>query len=274
MIPSEHALVESYGVSRGTVRAALALLTSEGLIETISGRGRRVVGSSAQSSADAAYARIAADLRSRIRAGEFSVDMTMPSETELVAEYGVSRNTVRRAYKSLVDDGLVVVRQGSGASVHEPSACCPPAGVRRVTGDTSPSVSHTNAAATPASRVVTARGPSPSRRRATRSHLITASNSGTTHDGRTSVDTTQVCDRPPTIRNHQLPGLRPDPALPPAERTNEERCGGRLLGASAVARSPGGMPHRRWGRKRNSVLAPPPPVRPCCARPTDGGASH
>lgn len=115
MLPSEHALVESYGVSRGTVRAALALLTSEGLIETIAGRGRRVVGSSGRSFADAAYARIAADLGNRIRAGEFSADVTMPSETELVAEYGVSRNTVRRAYKSLVDDGLVVVRQGSGA---------------------------------------------------------------------------------------------------------------------------------------------------------------
>jgi DNA-binding GntR family transcriptional regulator len=41
-LPSEAAIAEAYGVARGTVRAALALLQSEGLIETHHGKGRFV----------------------------------------------------------------------------------------------------------------------------------------------------------------------------------------------------------------------------------------
>lgn len=116
MMPSEAALGAQHGVARGTVRAALSLLADEGLIEVVAGQGRRVVGSvPAGLSPSTAYERIAADLGGRLRAGEFGADDQLPSESELMAQYEVSRNTVRRAYRHLVEQGLVVIRHGAGA---------------------------------------------------------------------------------------------------------------------------------------------------------------
>ena len=63
MVPSELALVEQHGVSRGTVRSALALLVDEGLIEVVPGQGRRVVGNPTSIEPTTAYERIAAVLR-------------------------------------------------------------------------------------------------------------------------------------------------------------------------------------------------------------------
>lgn len=117
LVPSELALVEKYQVSRGTVRSALALLVQEGLIEVVPGQGRRVVGEPPPDGTGptTAYEKIAADLRDRMAAGEFSADSPLPSEAALVAQYQVSRNTVRRAYRQLVEAGAVVVRHGAGA---------------------------------------------------------------------------------------------------------------------------------------------------------------
>jgi GntR family transcriptional regulator len=44
-------------------------------------------------------------------------DSRMPTEMELVTSYGVSRTTVRRAVAALVDEGLLVRRQGAGTFV-------------------------------------------------------------------------------------------------------------------------------------------------------------
>jgi GntR family transcriptional regulator len=44
-------------------------------------------------------------------------DSRMPTELELVERYGVSRTTVRRAVGALVEDGLLVRRQGAGTFV-------------------------------------------------------------------------------------------------------------------------------------------------------------
>ncbi|MBW0094281.1 GntR family transcriptional regulator [Pseudonocardia sp. KRD-184] len=114
-LPSEGMLSEEFGASRGTVRSALAILTGEGLIESVRGRGRRVVGEPQVIEGSNAYEKIALDLKARVAEGEFSADEPLPSEAELVAAYGVSRNTVRRAYRSLTEDGIVFVRQGAGA---------------------------------------------------------------------------------------------------------------------------------------------------------------
>lgn len=115
MLPSEFQLVELYGASRGTIRSALALLAEEGVIESMPGRGRRVVLGETGINPVAAYERIAADLRLRLRAGEFAQGASLPSEAQLSTEHGVSRNTVRRAIRQLVEEGLIVVRHGAGA---------------------------------------------------------------------------------------------------------------------------------------------------------------
>lgn len=114
MLPSEVALAEEHQVARGTVRSALTLLADEGLIEVVAGQGRRVAGAVSPPPATA-YERVAAGLLRRIEAGEFGPNDVLPSESNLMAEHGVSRNTVRRAYQRLVDVGAVVVRQGTGA---------------------------------------------------------------------------------------------------------------------------------------------------------------
>lgn len=114
LVPSELTLVEHHGVSRGTVRSALALLVDEGLIEVVRGQGRRVVGDVSRVAPTTAYEQIAAALLRRLDAGEFPPDKPLPSEAELVAEYGVSRNTARRAYQRLAADGAVVIKHGAG----------------------------------------------------------------------------------------------------------------------------------------------------------------
>lgn len=116
MMSSEASLVEQFGVARGTVRAALALLVDEGLIEVVRGQGRRVVGAPIGERPPATmYEQIAGDLGRRLTSREFGLHDQLPSEAELMAQYRVSRNTVRRAYRHLVEQGLVVIRHGSGA---------------------------------------------------------------------------------------------------------------------------------------------------------------
>ncbi|NQV97268.1 MAG: GntR family transcriptional regulator [Acidimicrobiaceae bacterium] len=60
------------------------------------------------------YHEIANTLRRRIEAREVSAGRVMPSESELSAEFSVSRVTVRRALEILREEGLVISRQGFG----------------------------------------------------------------------------------------------------------------------------------------------------------------
>jgi len=57
---------------------------------------------------------VADALRARIRAKEWSVGEQLPTEAELVNQYGVSRATVRQSVKDLEGQGLVVVHRGRG----------------------------------------------------------------------------------------------------------------------------------------------------------------
>ena len=56
------------------------------------------------------WAQLHGDLRARLDSGEFTDEF--PGEMALVAEYGVSRNTVREALRRLRADGLVVAGRG------------------------------------------------------------------------------------------------------------------------------------------------------------------
>ena len=64
---------------------------------------------------DPLWAQLARDLRRRLAAGEF--EDRFPSENDCVAEYGVSRHTVREALRHLDADGLLVRHRGSRTTI-------------------------------------------------------------------------------------------------------------------------------------------------------------
>lgn len=64
--------------------------------------------------AHAQYARVKAHLKQGLAGGRWPPGALMPSEAELVAEFGVSRMTVSRAIRELQSEGLVVRSQGVG----------------------------------------------------------------------------------------------------------------------------------------------------------------
>lgn len=64
-----------------------------------------------------AYLRIAGDLRTAILNGDLLPGARLPSETKLMAQYGVSRTVVKWALSVLKGDGLVEGRRGSGTFV-------------------------------------------------------------------------------------------------------------------------------------------------------------
>lgn len=66
-----------------------------------------------------AYRRLAGVLAVRIRSGELTGGTPLPPERNLAVDLGVSRVTVRAAYRSLVEEGLVEVRAGSGNYVRQ-----------------------------------------------------------------------------------------------------------------------------------------------------------
>lgn len=54
-------------------------------------------------------------LRQRINSGAWQVGERLPTEPELCAELGISRNTVREAMRVLAFSGLIEIRQGDGS---------------------------------------------------------------------------------------------------------------------------------------------------------------
>jgi DNA-binding FadR family transcriptional regulator len=65
---------------------------------------------------------IAGHLRRQIVRHELSEGESLPSEADLMAEFEVSRPTLREAYRILESEGLITVRRGArgGARVHMP----------------------------------------------------------------------------------------------------------------------------------------------------------
>jgi GntR family transcriptional repressor for pyruvate dehydrogenase complex len=63
------------------------------------------------------YEQIAQSIREQIVRGQLVQGQRLPTERELALAYGVGRNAVREAVRSLASDGLVEVRQGSGTYV-------------------------------------------------------------------------------------------------------------------------------------------------------------
>jgi len=63
------------------------------------------------------YRQLAGILRARILSGWIAPDHVLPSEKQLEQEFGLSRNTSRRAIALLRDEGLVVTVPGRGTYV-------------------------------------------------------------------------------------------------------------------------------------------------------------
>jgi len=62
---------------------------------------------------------VARELMSRIRSGELTPPMRLPSELTMAQQFGVSRTVIREAIARLKNEGLVTTRQGSGAFVRD-----------------------------------------------------------------------------------------------------------------------------------------------------------
>jgi GntR family transcriptional regulator len=65
------------------------------------------------------YRQIANDLREAIRMRKLAPGERLPSESELIDQYGVARTTVRLAIRQLAADGLVYTSHGRGTFVSE-----------------------------------------------------------------------------------------------------------------------------------------------------------
>jgi GntR family transcriptional regulator len=66
------------------------------------------------------YARVEGTIAERIAIGSLSPGDRLPSEDELVAEFAVSRTTIRSAIHGLIQRGLVEIRRGRGTFVATP----------------------------------------------------------------------------------------------------------------------------------------------------------
>ncbi len=65
------------------------------------------------------HAAISEQLRSQIDSGKYAPGGQLPSEHQLIEQFGVSRITVRRAIANLVNQGLVTAHRGKGVFVNE-----------------------------------------------------------------------------------------------------------------------------------------------------------
>jgi len=65
---------------------------------------------------------VASHIRGQIIRGELREDDALPPESELMAQFGVSRPTLREGFRILESEGLIVVRRGArgGARVRVP----------------------------------------------------------------------------------------------------------------------------------------------------------
>lgn len=68
------------------------------------------------------YLQVKTHILDKIKAGDFPSGTKIPTERELAAELGISRNTVSAAYKELLLEGVLEARQGRGTFVKAASS--------------------------------------------------------------------------------------------------------------------------------------------------------
>ncbi|MER5883056.1 GntR family transcriptional regulator [Streptomyces sp. NPDC001941] len=117
-IPSEAALMTEHSVSRGVVRRALKILSSEGLIRARQGFGWyvRVPGEPEPPS-------LKEQLLDRLGDGSFAVGDPFLSEAAVCTEYDTNRAVARRVLAEMAGAGLIEAMPGKGRFVRAlPSA--------------------------------------------------------------------------------------------------------------------------------------------------------
>ncbi|UBU15593.1 GntR family transcriptional regulator [Nonomuraea gerenzanensis] len=121
---SEAEIQREFKVARTTARRAIRVLRNQGLVHTRQGEGTFVNGPGQSGPVGRQapfYRHIAGEIRERIKRREFVSREQIPSEVELVRQYGAARETVRRAISLLREEGWVysVPHRGSYVSPRE-----------------------------------------------------------------------------------------------------------------------------------------------------------
>ncbi|MGP3999155.1 GntR family transcriptional regulator [Streptomyces sp. 8N706] len=109
-LPSEAQMMRDHGVSRTTIRRALAVLQAEGLIESAPGVGWSV-------SRGGDRRPLVERMTSLIPDRQLAVGDAFPSESELCQTFEVSRTAVRRALAQMEGNGLLDTVHGKGRTV-------------------------------------------------------------------------------------------------------------------------------------------------------------
>jgi DNA-binding GntR family transcriptional regulator len=112
--PGEVPLAAEYGVSLGTVRAALRVLKERNLITVVPNKGVFVA---TGAPIRPRYVAIADDIVARVANGTLPRNGPLPNERFLAEEYEVALGTVRRAVRTLQARGVLVTTQGVGTFV-------------------------------------------------------------------------------------------------------------------------------------------------------------
>ncbi|WP_433355497.1 GntR family transcriptional regulator [Microtetraspora malaysiensis] len=117
-LPTEAEIGETHGASRLTVRKALAILREDGVIYTIRAEGSYVGPPDAPKIREPwPFEKVAAALREGIVKGGYEPDEVLPSETEMIEEYGMAKKTVRAAVALLREEGWVYTVPAIGTFV-------------------------------------------------------------------------------------------------------------------------------------------------------------
>lgn len=113
-------LTTEFSVARDTARRALDQLESEGMLNTVHGRGRFVAEKTGGPAVGAKYEQVTESLRKTIQSGKLKPGDSLPSEAEVCAQFDVSRTTARKAFAELERDGLARSEKGSVRIVTTP----------------------------------------------------------------------------------------------------------------------------------------------------------
>ncbi|GAA2830375.1 hypothetical protein GCM10020220_073090 [Nonomuraea rubra] len=107
-LPTEAEMCTIHQASRLTVRRALEVLREEDVIYTVRAEGSYVGPRDAPQIREPwEFEKIASEFADRIKRGDLKPDEVLPSQSELIEQYGVAKKTARAAMALLRDQGWV-----------------------------------------------------------------------------------------------------------------------------------------------------------------------